>query len=49
MGPESDHDALIPTPSGFADKPVEDKTVPEMDTVEESGRYNHFTSSKSCL
>ncbi len=49
MRPESDDHALVAPFTGRIHKPLNHKTVPYVDTVKESGRYNHFTNSKSCL
>ena len=49
MRPEGDDHAFIATPSSFIDQRRYDMTVPDVDTVEKSSSYNHFTNSKSCL
>ena len=49
MRPESDDHTLVAPLPGRVHKPLNHKTVSDVDTVKESGRYNHFTSSKSCL
>ena len=47
MGPESDdHTLPAPGPCGF-DKLSENFAVSNVDTVKETGRYNHFTRGKS--
>ena len=47
MGPKSDDEALRSTPVSLTNQSVNQKTVPQMDAVKESGGYNHLTSSKS--
>lgn len=49
MRPKCHHKAFIPEQLRLLDKLGDYKTVPDVDTVKESGRYNHFTNSKSCL
>ncbi len=49
MWPERNDHAFIPAYRCSFNELLYYKTVSDVDTVEESGCYNHLTSSKSCL
>ena len=49
MRPESDYHTFLPHLFRIVYQLRDDQPMAQMDSVEEACRYNHFTSSMSCL